>query len=176
MGQNLSTSNMYSFTFMKSVWNETIITEGPRDLLFNKMLYTGILDDVWGLLGHPRRRLLFVSKSSYSAGAVTANNTCFSGPGHLLEAKIPLRGEMPSWWRVTGDCRDPYLCALSKDYVWLLSCPWIQFFIQESHACFFIIIFSSGKYLNILFAILPSHLFLPVNWYQQHGWTEWGKS
>lgn len=35
--------------------------------------------------------------------------------------------------------------------------------------------FPSGKYLKTLFAILPSHLLLPVDWYQQYGWTEWGK-
>lgn len=73
-----------------------IKTEGSHDLLFNKILYTGILDDVWGLLVHPRRRLLFASKGLILLVLLLQITLASVGLDAYWKAEIPLRGEIPS--------------------------------------------------------------------------------
>lgn len=71
-----------------------IKTEGPCDLL---LLYIGILADVWGLLGHPRRKLLFASKNLILLVLLLQITVASMGLDACWKAKIPLRDEISSW-------------------------------------------------------------------------------
>lgn len=73
-----------------------IKTEGPCDLLSNKTLYIGILADVWGLLGYPKRRLLFANKSLILLVLLLQITLASVGLDAYWKAKIPLRGEILS--------------------------------------------------------------------------------